>query len=306
MIAPKIFRLLLAAVAGWIPWPCFGVEGEKPMDVERFLPDRHGSWVAAGPAAIYDTTGIFRYMNGAGEVYRSFDFRRLAVREYEGPGGAGIVAETYDMGNPGDAFGVFARNRRGGNAGVGQGSEYHSGYLVFWKDRFFAAVFAKGAGEPVREEVIALGRAVAERIPGEGVLPEILTVLPPDGLAPHSTRYFHEHTDLNEHYFLSDDDILGLGPGTDAALGAYGDGSPPLLLVVIAYPEEEDAEKGEAEIRRTFFGGAGEGPIALEDGTWATAERSGRHLLLVFDAPGFQEATEIVDAARRRLKGEDR
>ena len=48
---------------------------------------------------------------------------------------------TLDMGRDSEAFGIFSRNRQGPEAGIGQGSEYRSGYLVLWQGPYFATVY---------------------------------------------------------------------------------------------------------------------------------------------------------------------
>ena len=75
-----------------------------PMDTAHLLPERLGAWRAAGDPVLYDRDTVFRYMDGAAEVYLSFAFQSLLVGRYGGPGGHEVTVELYDMGNPADAF----------------------------------------------------------------------------------------------------------------------------------------------------------------------------------------------------------
>ncbi len=276
------------------------------MDLQKLLPDDTiAGWRQAGGDSTYDEVTIFRYMDGAGEVYLSFGFQALVVREFRRGAEEKITAEVYQMGSGADAYGVFSRNRSGGNAGVGQGSEYRSGHLNFWKGPYFITVFrSAGAGE-AEEDVLAIGRAIADRITGEAPLPRILSLLPDKGRVEESVRYFHTYMDLNLHYFLSDDNILGLGPETEAAIASYSAGDPPPLLLVVRYPDEGRAESALRELMASFLSGA-RGPVLLEDGSWAAAERGGSHLFALFDAPDERTAEELLGSVIHRSEGEDR
>jgi hypothetical protein len=277
------------------------------MNLGELLPAEAGGRALLGPATAYDERTIFRYMDGAAEVYLSFDFRSLLVGRYPGPDSDTLTVELYDMGSSAEAFGIFSRNRSGEDLGIGQGSEYRSGYLLFWKDRVLGTVWTSVETERSREGVLDLGRAIAKRIPKEGPLPDILGLLPAANRSPRSVRYFHKHTDLNEHYFLSDENILGLGTDTEAALASYAfPGAEPLLLVV-RYPDEARAVSAEARLRDAFLLGAGpSGIVRIEDGSYAGAGRSGRRLLLVLDAPDTETAKALLADTRGLTQGDDR
>ncbi|MFH1681523.1 MAG: DUF6599 family protein [Candidatus Eisenbacteria bacterium] len=277
---------------------------ERIMDLPLLMPEVMGGEAGVESETLYDRETIFRYMNGAGEVYLSYGFRALLVRRLPGPAGDTLTVELYDMGSSADAFGIFSRNRGGEEAGVGQGSEYRSGYLLFWKDRCFATIWTSRDSPESKKAVFETGRAIAARITEEGALPDLLSTLPEQGLAEGSIRYFHRHTDLNQHYFLSDDNILDLGERTDAVLAAYAAEEGGVLLLVVRYPREGDAEKAHERFVALFLkDGRGGAAAPLEDGTYAGSARVGRHLIAVFDAPGPEIVDQLLAAARGRLEG---
>ncbi|NIQ82825.1 MAG: hypothetical protein GTN93_33075, partial [Anaerolineae bacterium] len=61
-----------------------------------------------------------------------------------------------------------------------------------------------------RGAIAALAREIAHRIQPAGAKPQIVNLLPRQGLLANSIRYFHEHSCLNYHYFVSDQNILDL------------------------------------------------------------------------------------------------
>jgi len=246
-------------------------------------------------------------MNGAGEVYLSFDYRGMLVRQFTAPDlddEEGLTVELYDMGTPADAFGIFARNRGGGEAGVGQGSEYRSGYLLFWRDRIFGTIYADRETDASRTGVLCLGRAVAESVGRDGELPDLLQLLPEDGLLPGSERYFHLYTDLNQHYFIADDNVLDLGHDTDAVLARYGPDDPPRYLLIVRYPDAESAAVAFESYTAAFQPeNPGGDPLELEDGTWTTAAHRKSFVAAVYDAESKKTAKELLQHATDLIKG---
>ena len=280
---------------------------EGGMEMADFVPASVGEWLAEGEGEYFPDEAIFTYMNGAGEVYRSYSFRTLFVRTFAKADREPITVELFDMGSPADAFGIFSRNRRGEDVGVGQGSEYDSGYLLFWRGRYFVAVYALEADDETKGVVFELGRAIAEAIGEDGPLPAMLSLLPADELVPGSERYFHLHTCLNHHYYLSDDNLLGLAPDTEAAIGEYGPKGGRFRLLLVHYPAADRAEAALARLNEEYLPAGGNGePVAIEDGSWAAARTSGELLALVLDAPDAETAAALLAAAVDRIEEENR
>jgi hypothetical protein len=299
--------MVLAAAAGVLlfthPARSDSQQEEPIVDLRALLPETIGGGEPADAGVLYDQETIFLYMNGAAEIYLSYDFRALLVQRVPGPAEDTISVELYDMGSSAEAFGVFSRNRSGEEAGVGQGSEYRSGYLLFWKDRLFATIWTDRESPASREAIFEIGRAIAERVIEEGSLPDLLSRLPESGLDPGSIRYFHKHTDLNQHYFVSDENILGLGEHTDATMAEYAAGDGGLLLLVVRYPGEAEAAFAHEQLIEHFFPESQGIEVApLEDGSFAGSAREGRSLVAVFDALDAESAKEHLAAARSRLE----
>ncbi|MBM3320263.1 MAG: hypothetical protein FJY73_06270 [Candidatus Eisenbacteria bacterium] len=305
MKTPIVFRIVCAAAAGILlltrPAARDPRREESILDLRALLPETIDENADAG--ALYDRETIFRYMNGAAEIYLSYDFRALLVQRVPGPAEDTISIELYDMGSSAEAFGVFSRNRSGEEAGIGQGSEYRSGYLLFWRNRLFATIWTDREGPASHEAVFEIGKAIAARAAEDGPLPDLLSRLPESGLDSGSIRYFHKHTDLNQHYFVSDENILGLGEQTDAAMAEYAAGNGGLLLLVVRYPGEAEAAFAREQFIEHFLPESHRNEVAaIEDGSFAGSAREGRYLVAVFDAPDAASAKEHLAAARSLLE----
>ncbi|HPW18418.1 MAG TPA: hypothetical protein PLP83_08560, partial [Candidatus Aminicenantes bacterium] len=201
-----------------------------------------GPWLSEADR-VYGPETVFGYIDGAGEVYRSYNMRLLVARRFHKDGRPDIVVDAFDMGAPEDAFGVFTHDLDGDDAGVGQGSVYKAGLLAFWKDRYFVSVYAEAETDETRAAVVALGREVAGAIPGRGEPPGLLRALPAEGLETRTVRFLHTHPILNYHFFVADENILLLGRETGAVLAEYGEAGGRSRLLVVRHKSARRAAR---------------------------------------------------------------
>ncbi len=297
---------LLAAVLALAP-AAFAQRG-KAMDPTRLLPREIAGWTASpGSDRTFSRTTIFTYLNGAGELYLAFDFKSLFVREYAG-GGATLVVEIYDMGKASDAFGIFSQDRDGEPAAIGQGGLYGAGLLRFWKGSLFVRILADKETEESKRIVFALAARVSAGWPGTGSPPSLLDRLPGEGLDKSSASYFHRQVSLNSHYYLADENVLGLDAGTEAVLAWYRQPRGRALLLVCRYPRAAGAAGAFRALCGSFFadpckGTPGRHIEKTENDDYTGARLAGTYLALVFEAPDAAACEALLDAAEKKIKG---
>ncbi|MBN1224411.1 MAG: hypothetical protein JXB23_14280 [Candidatus Aminicenantes bacterium] len=262
---------------------CINPKREE-KELEALLPGEINGW-KSGEDRIYDPDTIFDYLNGSGEVYRAFNFRRLLARPFFKEDRQKIIADIFDMATDKDAFGIFSHGYEGEDAGIGQGSSYAAGLLSFWKGRFFISLYAVEETEESKEALFALARRIAFAIKQKGRIPKVVSFLPPEGLGRTSIRYFHNHLILNYHFFVADANILHLDQNTEVVLGFYEEHGERYALLLIVYPEEGEAKKAFASFLNAYMPDASEeGIVRTEDGKWTAGKQVGDLLILVFNA----------------------
>jgi len=262
----------------------------KTDDLAALVPSEFQGWTVEEDQS-FDRETIFDYIDGAGEVYRSYNLRRLFARRMARESGPALIVDLFDMGSPADAFGVFSHDPAGEDARIGQGSAYQGGLLSFWKDRYFVSVYAEGETDETRAAVFGLAAKIADAIGGEGPKPSLIADLPAQGLDPRSVRYFHNHLVLNIHYFISQDNILRLDQTTEAVLGLYGEKGALGRLLIVRYPSADLAKQALHSFCRAYLSDAGEARAALtENGKWTAARLLWNRVAVVFDAPTEAEA----------------
>lgn len=280
-----------------------GCGGDKrgSMIMEDILPNEIAGWKATEPGRTYRNREIFDYMDGAGEVYLLYDFRQLVVKRYTRPGSPALTVELFDMGKSQDAFGVFSHAREGEEAGIGQGSEFRGGLLCFWKNRYFICITAEKMNDQVEQQIEQLARIVADRIESDGELPGILSLLPEKNLIETSVIYFHNQASLNYHYYLSEQNILGLTDDTECLLARYEPDKAFLLCVDYHDPNRA------GESLQSFLDGympeaAENGLMETSENQWTKALATGDFIIVVFDAPNAERAEELADAASTGIR----
>lgn len=255
-----------------------------------YIPATAGPWLSEADQ-IYDADSIFAYIDGAGEVYRSYNMRLLVARRFHKDGKPDIVVDAFDMGQAEDAFGVFTHDLDGEAAGIGQGSTYRSGLLSFWKDRYFLSIYAEEENGQTKALILDLGRSIARAIPGEGRPPAILALLPAPGLVAGRVRFFHNYSVLNYHYFVADGDVLLLRGRADAALGDYGPAGAVSRLLIVQYADPAEAARAGASFAASVLPqAAGSGAAKTKTGRWTALRVRDRFVAVVFDAATDTEA----------------
>ena len=264
-------------------------------NLRNALPDRTSGWSMESEDRFYDAETIFEYIDGAGEVYRAYNMQACLSRRYTARKGPSIVLDIFLMGSSEDAFGVFTHDRDGEPINIGQGALYRPGWLSFWKDRFFVSIFVEEETPASKKAVMELGKAVASRIHGRGTKPRILSLLPTKGLHPEKTRYLHHHIVLNYHYFVADKNLLNLGRGVHAALGAYRIAKKDALLLLVMYPDAKKAKVSYKSFLTHYLQEAdSKGVVMLENKKWAALRLIDRLLAVVLEADSREFAESLL------------
>ena len=273
----------------------------KPTAMDSKLPAAIGTRKSSGAPVSYPGKRIFDYMDGAGEVYRAYDFQDLLVQRYTCPGQEEILVEFFDMGSPRNAFGVFTYMKgRGPAVQIGQDAEYKSGLLCFWKGRYFVCVQIDKENETARNDILDLGRVIAGAIREEGDRPALLQCLPEGEYLPETLRFFFRHEILDSHYPVGEENPLLLDERTEGVLVRLKHGRSHLL--VVGYRDRSHLDSAySAFVSRSMPGAESTGIYTTESGSTTACAKAGQHFIIVFDSPTSELATHILDTVRRKL-----
>jgi hypothetical protein len=282
-------------------WPAFADE-KGTMDGTIKWPSEAGGWKRTGEAVRYQGRAIFDYMDGAGEVYLAYNFDELTVYRYTREGHPDLIAELYRMGSPHDAFGVFLWDRQDPDAGIGQGSEFGGGLLRFWKGRYFVSIYGEGEGKEQEEAVLAIGRSLASSVVETGEPPRLIRALPDEHRVQESVKFVRSHVLLNQRCFISNENILGLGPDTEAVFARYDLGKDRSFVLVVAYPDGTKAKSALSAFRKAYA--LDTDGLAQANGASTGAQIDGARLIIALHAPDADAARQLMNVARMKLREE--
>jgi len=305
----------------------FGGANAEMTEKTVNLPKTIGAWTRSDLPRIIDSSNIFEYMNGAGELYLAYGFDHLEVYEYTADHEENILVEVYVMTTANDAFGLLSLDWGGEPVPVYSGPAspsppavspsaralYGGGLLRVWADTLYARVMAYRETAASKKAVLSLGKTIAEnrKMPAE---PELLKVLPKAVDSVWTLRkdrigYFRSHLVLNSFYYLSHQNILDLDHSTEAVIAPYEDrshaGTPKRVQVLfVKYPSPERARKALKtfhnaylhEYQKQIDPGITREPIntfKIEDG-WLGYGLDGPCLTVVFECPNRESARMII------------
>ena len=264
-------------------------------DLADRLPKQLKGWTAEPKDRFFDQETIYSYIDGGAELYKAYNMRLCFSRRYTSTNGPSIILDLFDMGSPDDAFGVFTHDTDGNAIDIGQNARYRSGWLSFWKHRYFVSIYMEEETDAAEKAVKSLGRVVAEHIAQKGFRPRILQKLPSEGLVSGSVRYLHHPVVLNYHFYISDENILNLSANTEVVLANYQAGTETARLLLISYTNLKVAKKSLNAFSKHYLPDADKTGFAeIEDGKFAAAFLKDKLLTIILESDSRRLAEKLL------------
>ena len=161
-------------------------------------------WQMADGPADYDSDTLYEYLNGGAPLYLKFGFQRMVHVRYQlgDRSLSSVTLDVYDMGSDIGAFGLYRSGRpQGAEVRDWGGEGYRSGTVAAaWKGSVSIHAEADDDRVELIEAMEDLVAKVTNGVVGCTSLPQIIGLLPRDGLVPWSERIVAE--DLMSHAFL--------------------------------------------------------------------------------------------------------
>ncbi len=214
-----------------------------PSDVRehlaRLLPDSGVKLKPEGPSQFY-SSNLFELIDGAAEGFHLFDLVAMVHQEYKG-GGEEVTVDIFHMGNPLNAFGVYAAERSPEYKYIPVGAEGYisEGVLNFVQDRFYVKLSGFGENGKTPTQLQAVATAISAKIGASKALPPILALFPSAGLSPKSEKFIRK-------------DPLGHGFLAPAVTAAYKFAGKDSSLLISQAGESREAGERVAKLREHF------------------------------------------------------
>lgn len=233
-IKNHLFRRILMIMGLYIGLiPAGIVFGDSDaVELKQLLPEL-SAWKLTEAPSSYRAENLFEYINGAAEIYISYEFEELLVANFKmGDTETEMSIEIYDMGSPINAFGIYSAERYPENKFVSLGTQGYieSGALNFLASRFYIKLLCFEGGDESNAHLKRFGEGMVRKIDGDMGFPEILKIF------PKSNRI-----DNSEKYFLRN--FMGYGFFHDGYSADYRAGDMEFVCILVVGKDDEDARR---------------------------------------------------------------
>lgn len=156
------------------------------------------------------STDLYRYIDGGALAFENYDMVAMVHCRHQA-GDVETIVDIYDMGNLLNAFGVYSSERAPDERFLPIGAEANvaDSTLNFFQGQYYVKLSAFGETAGNGPNMESLAKIIERRIGGGKVMPAGLSLLPREGLTPHSEKYVKQ-APLGHRF---------LGP---AYMGSYG------------------------------------------------------------------------------------
>ena len=184
------FRTALL-VLGLLSLGLFSMSAGESQKLATILPQLEG-WEQSEEPESYLPANLFEYINGAAEIYLSYDFEELIVGQFKQAGAeANVSVEIYDMGSSVNAFGIYGAERYPENQFIQIGTQ---GYLEddvlnFLVGSYYVKLMCFDCEDNSAPVLKGMAVSIVSKVGETTGFPEVLKYFPKTGLIPNSEKF---------------------------------------------------------------------------------------------------------------------
>ncbi len=208
------------------------LQSQEKSALLSLLPEIPG-WKPSEAPQTYRPDTLFQYIDGAAEIYLSYDFRELVVGQFKAEEGkASLTLEIYDMGNEKNSFGIYSAERFSENKFISLGMQGYvgEGELIFAAGQDYVKILCFDCGPDAEKTLHLFGERVVQKIGRTGEFPRILNAFPREGLVANSEKLVLRN-------------FLGLSALHDGYLATYKVGGFVFECFIVEGKGPDDARK---------------------------------------------------------------
>jgi hypothetical protein len=164
------------------------VSGIEAKDLK--FPELTG-WKQSGEIQTFSSKNLFEYIDGAADLYLSYDFQELQVAEYQNEKKASVTIEVYRHKTPIYAFGIYSQERLSDANFLDIGAQGYSetDILNFVSGNYYVKMSSFKTGPEDQEVLPTFAKKVVENLGEKGSLPSILSAFPKEGKRENSEKF---------------------------------------------------------------------------------------------------------------------
>jgi hypothetical protein len=236
---PGILARIIPAALAFALISSAAAAAEITLPGNGFFP----GWQVSEKPRTFVKADLFNHIDGGAELFLEFGFERVTVQRYA-KGKAEINLETYEMGGPDSALGVYLMKcgKETPLPGIPARNSSETAQFTILKGRYFVLIDNPDGDKALVPAMTALAAAFLVKIPDQAADPRLFASLPREKRLGGSERLLRGPVGLQPYYTFGEGDILGLGGKVFGALASYEEpqGQASMRLAVI-YPSAAEA-----------------------------------------------------------------
>ena len=148
-------------------------------------------WKKPGAIDTFIPKTLYEYINGAADLYLTYDFEELKVVEYQNEKKSSVTIEVYRHKTSVDAFGIYSQERlpSANFVEVGAQGYLEKNILNFLTGPYYVKMNSYNTGAEDQEVLLVFARKVSENLGEKGTLPSRLSSFPGDGKVRNSEKF---------------------------------------------------------------------------------------------------------------------
>lgn len=176
------------------------------------FPEMSG-WKIPDPPQIFSPKTLYEYIDGAADLYLSYEFQDLNMAEYRNEQKTAVTIEIYRHKNPTQAFGIYSQERLENAKFLDIGAQGYQEPTVlnFVTGPYYVKMNGYKTGAEDEKIMLTFARKMEELLGGKSSLPAILSSFPEEGkrkstekfIAKNFLGYSYLHSGFTADYELS-------------------------------------------------------------------------------------------------------
>ncbi len=148
-------------------------------------------WKQSGEIQTFTPKTLFEYIDGAADLYLTYDFKELKVAEYKNQKKASVTVEVYEQKTPAHAFGIYSQERlpNADFIDVGAQGYIETNVINFLTGPYYVKMTSYHTGAEGREILLTFTKKLSENLEGKGTLPAVLSSFPEEGKKKNSEKF---------------------------------------------------------------------------------------------------------------------
>ena len=190
-------------VACWI-WGIIIFSLVPRVEAKDFKFPEITGWKQSGEIQTFIPKTLYEYINGAADLYLTYDFQELKVAEYQNEKKASVTIDVYRHKTPIHAFGIYSQERlpNANFIDIGAQGYIENNVFNFFTGPYYVKIISYQTGAEDREILLAFAKKVSGNLGGKGAPPSLLTTFPAEGKIKNSEKFIAQNF-LGYSFFYS-------------------------------------------------------------------------------------------------------